>query len=580
MQIHISRDGQQFGPYSEEEIKQHIEAGKFSQDDLAWTEGQADWTPLSNVLHTTPIPPPPPQKQAFSTNEPSSAKPSESSTKTFSESIVEKATFAARLTQKQAHKKKLEMVDLKQADYQIGKKAYESNIAPEHYPEIRSQIAEARQQIEAHRNAPEAATVSLTDKAKAAANAAGRTAKVEALTMKQKGLLTDLGTKLRENSTDDPALAAEIANARKTAETIHNLDSEIQSLSSKTFTWARRPLLIVSILIGLVVASIAYGWGKGIYQRWSIQRQTQHIQQQAQAQTAQIAAEMAELQRKDAEDRKKEKKDREVRLAQERLDQQKRELERQQEARARQTQTETEQRQREAEREEQQRQKIQTDAERAQKDEVAKKQEQEQRAAFAADRFSRLSVSPRAALSATLKRLGVSVELRGKDTDTLQSLLQQRDYLKLISYLRDRPYTEYPPVGEIENAIRTLARKDFSILLKTTLSESRDNELYLISFPDNDYRIVESSSSWERHPDGIGYLHKWSLSDGPVILLTGNYKTVQDPIHSFNDSARKQCEALKQKKELGEIDEGAYQARVAEVRKATYDGILQWALSR
>ena len=170
--------------------------------------------------------------------------------------------------------------------------------------------------------------------------------------------------------------------------------------------------------------------------------------------------------------------------------------------------------------------------------------------------------------------------MRGKDSENIQSLLQQGDYLKLISYLRDQPYTEYPPVTEIETALRKLARDDFSILLRTSLSVSYETQLFLVSFPDSEYRIVNSSNSWERHPDGIGYLHKWSPSDGPVIILLGNYQTIQNPIYSFNESARKQSEALKQKRDLGEIDEDSYRARLGEVRKTTYDAILKWALTR
>ena len=49
MQIYISRAGQQFGPYSLEDISKYLRDGALKSDDLAWYEGCADWMPLSNV---------------------------------------------------------------------------------------------------------------------------------------------------------------------------------------------------------------------------------------------------------------------------------------------------------------------------------------------------------------------------------------------------------------------------------------------------------------------------------------------------------------------------------------------------
>lgn len=65
MQIHIHRDGQQYGPYSPEDITKHLRDGTLRSNDLAWYEGCSDWIPLSNVPGVTtpsrlPATPPPP----------------------------------------------------------------------------------------------------------------------------------------------------------------------------------------------------------------------------------------------------------------------------------------------------------------------------------------------------------------------------------------------------------------------------------------------------------------------------------------------------------------------------------------
>ena len=39
MEIHLNRDGQQLGPFTMEQIQQHLAAGSVVPTDLAWHEG-------------------------------------------------------------------------------------------------------------------------------------------------------------------------------------------------------------------------------------------------------------------------------------------------------------------------------------------------------------------------------------------------------------------------------------------------------------------------------------------------------------------------------------------------------------
>jgi uncharacterized RDD family membrane protein YckC len=66
MQIYISRNGQQLGPYTLEVVNAGLAAGSFSPDDLAWHEAATAWAPLSTVPGVTPgvRPPPPPPPPA------------------------------------------------------------------------------------------------------------------------------------------------------------------------------------------------------------------------------------------------------------------------------------------------------------------------------------------------------------------------------------------------------------------------------------------------------------------------------------------------------------------------------------
>ena len=49
MQIYINRDGQQFGPFTLEQVNDALAAGQLLATDLAFYEGLQQWVPLSQV---------------------------------------------------------------------------------------------------------------------------------------------------------------------------------------------------------------------------------------------------------------------------------------------------------------------------------------------------------------------------------------------------------------------------------------------------------------------------------------------------------------------------------------------------
>ena len=65
MQLYVSRDGQQFGPYTIEDARAHLAAGSLLPTDLAFLDGAPNWAPLVEVLAAAPQP-------ALSANPPAS----------------------------------------------------------------------------------------------------------------------------------------------------------------------------------------------------------------------------------------------------------------------------------------------------------------------------------------------------------------------------------------------------------------------------------------------------------------------------------------------------------------------------
>ena len=59
MEYYIARDGQQSGPFSQEEVRRKLASGEISLTDRGWQEGMAEWMPLATfpmlVASSTPV---------------------------------------------------------------------------------------------------------------------------------------------------------------------------------------------------------------------------------------------------------------------------------------------------------------------------------------------------------------------------------------------------------------------------------------------------------------------------------------------------------------------------------------------
>jgi uncharacterized RDD family membrane protein YckC len=54
MNYHLARDGQQLGIYSDTEVSSKVQSGELQGSDLCWTEGMADWQPVSTIWNSLP----------------------------------------------------------------------------------------------------------------------------------------------------------------------------------------------------------------------------------------------------------------------------------------------------------------------------------------------------------------------------------------------------------------------------------------------------------------------------------------------------------------------------------------------
>ncbi len=54
MQYFVKRSEQKFGPYTLAELQRYVQSGNITPDDLAQSEGMADWAPVSQILGNIP----------------------------------------------------------------------------------------------------------------------------------------------------------------------------------------------------------------------------------------------------------------------------------------------------------------------------------------------------------------------------------------------------------------------------------------------------------------------------------------------------------------------------------------------
>jgi len=60
MEIYVSKDGAQAGPFPIEEVEKMVAAGEYSAKDSGWHEGLNDWVPLLHILQFQKSSTPPP----------------------------------------------------------------------------------------------------------------------------------------------------------------------------------------------------------------------------------------------------------------------------------------------------------------------------------------------------------------------------------------------------------------------------------------------------------------------------------------------------------------------------------------
>jgi hypothetical protein len=113
------------------------------------------------------------------------------------------------------------------------------------------------------------------------------------------------------------------------------------------------------------------------------------------------------------------------------------------------------------------------------------------------------------------------------------------------------------------------------ILLTTNYKPTADRQLVLVTYCIGDWKhhmtnMFNTSIHWEAHADRIGYIHKWNGK--PAAVVVGNPSRIEDILNSLQKQSSRQLDVLRQRWNLGEIDEIAFEQQCLALRSRQLTG--------
>jgi hypothetical protein len=497
---------------------------------------------------------------------------------------------AALLAKKHAQLKTLTW-DLNRADEATGVTAHAALIGKQEFTDIYDRISAIDDEVATKRKRePTPPSESITDKTKRIAYEGKKKLTIEALLSRRKMCLRELGERLRDaqGALDAQELHEQLKEARNAESKVTSMKREIATLSQSS------PRIMKKVFVfGVVVtAALLLYWTYGYFVGTRHSNDQSSLATELKAESSRIKTEMAELKRK----RELEAEEREARRE---LETQKSALER--EKQKAEADKELEKWQAEADKELEKRR---AEADKKVKEvEIArleneKRQHKESEARLASAQLERqiladalfepivLNPANIIQLSRSLnEKHKASVELRGPKYRDIVDLHKNRDWLGLINLLTEQSFNELPDATKIESAADGLKNYEFTLLVKSTSTlMSRQHNgptLHLVTIPFDFPRSFEGrigeSSSWQRHPNGIGYLHTWKASDGYPIVVLAPAEIVRRKVHQLNQEVQKKVAELRTQLKLGEIDQTVFQKELSDIIPRVCRDSVTWA---
>ena len=177
--------------------------------------------------------------------------------KTFWNTFLEKMAIAARLFGKEVYRKKLKWFDLTRADYRLGKKLYAMGVS-QVQPQLFSRLERLRERLMRLRQQNDETASTFSEKVKGWVKGIATVGQIAVVEIRHRHTLRQLGAAARKDIAVPSSLGGELQVGNDIAERIAAVDGEVGQLNSQTYVWARRPLLVSSLLLLTLVGLTSF----------------------------------------------------------------------------------------------------------------------------------------------------------------------------------------------------------------------------------------------------------------------------------------------------------------------------------
>ena len=203
-------------------------------------------------------------------------------------------------------------------------------------------------------------------------------------------------------------------------------------------------------------------------------------------------------------------------------------------------------------------------------------EEQQELAAYAAQEFSKISLTPTVHLSQNLKALGVSAQPQGGNWGQMKNVLGRQDWLRALTLLNPEVTEEYPNRRELDRLLGELKNMRYSVNLQPQFDLPEGQTLYYIYVTeDHGYHIAEG---WYQQSGIGGWTHWWVPDNKEVfVVLADKSEAAKKKLGAIHQAYLKELKVRSDKHSQGEFSDAQFHHecdKLVEQQRADYIELL------
>jgi beta-galactosidase len=202
--------------------------------------------------------------------------------------------------------------------------------------------------------------------------------------------------------------------------------------------------------------------------------------------------------------------------------------------------------------------------------------EQKQLAAYAAAQLSQVSLSPQIHLSQSLKEMGVTARLRGKEYYEMMRTLNRKDWMGVLKLLNPKLKENYPVRRELDRLIGEIKQSRYDLNLQPQFKMPEGKMLYYLLL--TDAHQVQITEHWRLASGAGGWTHRWMPEHKEVfVFMADKGAPGKNELAQIHQDYAKAIKLREEKYSQGEFSDAQYlteRKRLAEQQRTAYLELL------